>query len=199
MLERALSIKREAPILTDEEATKIAVEVFTDRRINGFVDREIKYFYGGMPLIDYCRIHPEYNYISIRIYIMRKLAKNPEADIQEVIDSYFLIEHQTHTYHFVDGIPLYDYCEKNGIVYNSIMSSLSRMRKSSKYNALSEQERLKIALENYQNYVGCYLYYKGIPLFTYCKKNNHSYNTIYNYIFALIKENHEGGYGHCFC
>ena len=48
MVERALSIKREAPILTDEEATKIAVEVFTDRRINGFVDREIKYFYEGM-------------------------------------------------------------------------------------------------------------------------------------------------------
>lgn len=191
MAERALNIKRENPSLTDEEATKIAVEEFTDRRINGCGDREIKYFYSGMPLIDYCRIHPEYNYISIRIYIMRKLAKNPEATIQEVIDSYFLVEHQSHTYHFVDGIPLYVYCEQNGIVYNSIMKSLSRMRKNPKYSSLTEQERLKIAIENYQNYVGCYLYYKGITLYAYCKDNNYSYNTVYNYIFALLKEHHD--------
>ena len=183
MVDRVINIKKKNPDLTDDEATRIAVEDFTDRGI--------KYFYSGMPLIDYCRLHPEYNYVSVRTYLMRKLDKEPSANIQEIIDSYFLIEHQAHTYHFVDGKPLYDYCEQKGITYNSIMSSLSRMRKNPKYNLLSEQERLKIALENYQNYVGCYLYYKGISLFTYCKENDYSYNTIYNYIFALIKENHD--------
>lgn len=183
MVDRVINLKKSNPSLTDDEATRIAVEEFNDRGI--------KYFYDGMPLVDYCRLHPEYNYISIRIYVMRKLEKNPEANVQEVIDSYFLVEHQKRTYHFVDGISLYAYCEQNGIVYNSIIKSLSKMRKMPEYSSLTEEERLKIALENYQTYVGCYLYYKGITLFSYCKENNYSYNTVYNYIFALMKEHHD--------
>jgi len=183
MADRTLTIKRGNPSLTDDEATRIAVE--------DFGDRGIKYFYDGMPLVDYCRLHPEYNYISIRTYILRKLKKNPEADIQEVVDSYFLVEHQRRIYHFVDGIPLYAYCEEHGIVYNTIIKTLSKMRKNPKYSSLKEQERLATALENYQNYVGCYLYYKGITLYAYCKDNNYSYNTVYNYIFALLKEHHD--------
>lgn len=182
MISRVDSIKKQKTSILDDEATRIAIEEFNDKGI--------KYFYGGMPLVVYCQLHPEYNYFSILTYIYRKLENNPDVDIQEVINSYFLVEHKTHTYHFVDGIPLYEYCEQNGIVYNSIIHSLSRMRKNPKYSSLTEQERLKIAIENYQSYVGCYLYYKGISLFEYCRKNDYSYNSVYNYIFSLVKDNH---------
>lgn len=179
MVSRVESIKEKNPELSDLEATRIAIEETND---NG-----IKLFYDGIPLVEYCEKHPEYKYGSVLTYLKRARKKYPDKDTQEIIDSYFLMEHQSHTYHFIDGKPLYDYCDEFGIVYSTILSSLSSLRKNPKYSSLTEQERLQIALKNYQKHV--YLYYKGETLHSYCKRNDYSYNTVYNYIFKYIKEN----------
>ncbi len=139
MISRVESIKASFLDIDDNEATRIAIEDYSDKGI--------KYFYDGLPLVEYCRLHPEYLYSSVSLYIRRKKEKNPNLSDQEIIDSYFEIEHTTHTYHFIDDVPLMEYCDNYDITYTSIIQDLSRMRKNEKYKNLSEQERLNIAKE----------------------------------------------------
>ncbi len=178
MIDRVISVKNANKDISDDEATRIAVEEKGGPNI--------KYFYDGIPLADYCRLHPEYNYTSIITYISRKLEKNPKENVQKIINSYFLTEHKSHTYHFVDGIALYEYCETNGIVYRNILSRLCLLRNNPKYRELTEQERLTIALSMTPKN---YLYFEGVYLAEYCRKNNYSYNSVYNYVIKTLKEN----------
>ena len=183
MISRVESIKTSFPDIDDNEATRIAIEDYSDKGI--------KYFYDGIPLVEYCKLHPEYLYSSISLYIRRKKEGNPNLTNQEIIVSYFKTSHTPHTYHFIDDLPLMEYCDKHGIVYASIMTALSKMRKMDKYKSLSEQERLNIALANYKR---PYLFWGEKSLFSYCKENNYSYNSVYNYVIQMIKNNPDISY-----
>lgn len=178
MVSRVEDIKKEIPDISDNEAVRISIEDYNDRGI--------KYFYDGIPLVDYCRLHPEYLYSSISLYIRRKKEKYPNLDTQEIIDTYFKIEHQKHTFHFIDGIPLIEYCNNNDIIYRSVLSALSKMRNNAKYKNLTEQERLKLIIDNYKR---PYLYYNGMSLYAYCKQHNYLYNTVYNYVINMVNNN----------
>lgn len=178
MISRVESIKELFPDIDDNEAVRIAIEDYNDKGI--------KYFYDGIPLVEYCQLHPEYSYSSVLTYIRRKKEKNPDLDIQKIIDSYFEISHYQYTYHFIDGVPLMDYCDNHNIIYTSIISTLSKMRNNDKYNKLSEQERLNIAIANYKR---PYLFWNGETLASYCRKNDYSYNSVYNYVLKLMKDN----------
>lgn len=57
------------------------------------------------------------------------------------------------------------------------------MRKNDKYKHLSEQERLTIVIANYRR---PYLFWKGQSLYAYCKENDYSYNSVYNYIIQSM-------------
>lgn len=178
MVSRVEDIKKELSDISDNEAVRISIEDYNDRGI--------KYFYNGIPLVDYCRIHPEYLYSTISLYIRRKKEKYPNLDTQEIIDTYFKIEHQKHTFHFIDGIPLIEYCNNNDIIYRSVLSALSRMRNNDKYKNLTEQERLKLIIDNYKR---PYLFFEGMSLYAYCKENNYLYNTVFNYVINMINNN----------
>ena len=178
MISRVENIKMLFPDIDDTEATRIAIEDYSDKGI--------KYFYDGIPLVEYCKIHPEFIYNSISLYIRRKKEKYPDLDIQSIINYYFETEHAKHTYHFIDNVPLMEYCDENNIFYSSILSSLSKMRKDDKYKNLSENERLDIAINNYKR---PYLFYKEQTLASYCRENNYSYNSVYNYIVQVVKNN----------
>lgn len=180
MLSRIESIKKLYPNVDNNEIVRVAIEDYSD---NG-----IKYFYNGIPLVAYCQLHPEFNYSSILTYIRRKRIKSPNFDTQLIINSYFKEEHLSHTYHIIDGSRLREYCDNHGIVYNSILSSISKMRKNVKCKDLSDHERLKIAITKYKR---PYLFYKGVSLFVYCKENDYSYNTVYNYVVKMIETNPE--------
>ena len=176
MISRVENIKEQFPDIDDNEAVRIAIE--------DYGDKGIKYFYDGVPLVEYCQLHSEYSYSSVLTYIRRKKEKNSDLNIQEIIDSYFKIVHRQHTYHFIDGVPLMEYCDNHDIVYTSVISILSKMRNNAKYNHLNEQERLNIVLTNYKR---PYLFWNGETLASYCRKNNYSYNSVYNYIMQLMK------------
>lgn len=178
MISRVESIKTSFPDIDDNEATRIAIEDYSDKGI--------KYFYDGIPLVEYCKLHPEYLYSSVLLYIRRKKEKNSDLDTQKIIDSYFEIEHTQHTYHFMDNVPLMEYCDSNDIIYTSIISALSKMRKDDKYKNLSEQERLNIAITNYKK---PYLFWGEKTLASYCRENNYSYNSVYNYMVQMMKNN----------
>ena len=178
MISRVENIKKSFPDIDDNEAVRIAIEDYNDKGI--------KYFYDGIPLVEYCKLHPESPYSSVLSYIRRKKEKHPNLDIQEIINSFFKIEHKQHTYHYIDGMSLMEYCDCYDIVYTSIISALSRMRKDNRYRDLSEQERLNIAIHNYKRQ---YLFFGEETLASYCRKNNYSYNTVYNYVMQMIKSN----------
>lgn len=139
IISRVERLKETFPSINNNEATRIAIEDYSDKGI--------KYFYDGMPLVDYCKLHPEYAYSNISLYIRRKKEKNPSLTYQEIINSYFKTSHTTHTYHFIDDIPLLEYCDNYDIPYTSIIQTLAKIRKNEKYKDLSEQERLNIAKE----------------------------------------------------
>ncbi len=178
MISRVESIKTSFPDIDDNEATRIAIEDYSDKGI--------KYFYDGIPLVEYCKLHPEYLYSSVSLYIRRKKEKNPNLSDQEIIDFYFETEHTTHTYNFIDDVSLMEYCDNHDIVYTSIIQALSRMRKNEKYKNLSEQERLNIAIANYKK---PYLFWGKKTLASYCRENNYSYNSVYNYMVQMMKNN----------
>lgn len=178
MISRVENIKNSSQNIDDNEAVRIAIEDYNDGGI--------KYFYDGIPLVEYCQLHPEYLYSSISLYIRRKRKKNPNLDTQEIINSYFEMNHTQHTYHFMDDVPLIEYCDSHGIVYASILSILSKMRMNDKYKNLSEQERLNIAIANYKK---PYLFWNEKTLSSYCRENNYSYNSVYNYMIQMMKNN----------
>lgn len=175
MVDRIEKIKEQDSTISDEEATRIAIKDVKTRKSSGSSD--IKYYYSGMPLVEYCRLHPEYNYNAITLYIRRHKEKNPKSKIQDIINSYFKANRTHHTYHYVNGVPLLEYCDKNGIVYGTILDTLSKMRHDDKFKHLKEDERLQIALANYKRRVNLILY-RGVSLYKFCKENDYSYNSI---------------------
>lgn len=177
MISRVESLQDANKTLSLDRIVEIAIEEYNDKGI--------KYYYDGMPLVDYCKLHSEYNYSTVSTFIRREKESHPEKDIQEIINSFFEKEHFSHTYHFVDGVPLLEYCAYNDISYSTILTMLYRMRKSEKYNNLTEEERLKVVLKNYKRH--SFLYYKGQTLFNYCKEHNYSYISVYNYVVVLLR------------
>lgn len=138
MISRVESIKSTNPSISDSEATRIAVEDFND---NGII-----FYYDGIPLVEYCRLHPEYNYGSVLSHIRRARKKYPHLSIQLIINSYFEKEHKSHNSYFVDGIPLVEYCKIHNLPYHYIIHHLYYMRIKEEYKDLTIKERLDIAI-----------------------------------------------------
>lgn len=139
MISRVESIKSTNPTISDSEATRMAIEDFND---NGII-----YYYDGIPLVEYCRLHPEYNYISVLSYIRRTREKNPHLSVQQIINSYFEKEHKSHNSYFVDEIPLVEYCRIHNLPYHYIIHLLYYMRIKEEYKDLTIKERLDIAID----------------------------------------------------
>lgn len=56
--------------------------------VDEYAFRGVKYFYEGIPLIDYCELNPSLNYSSITTYIRRKKKKYPQKTDDEIIKEY---------------------------------------------------------------------------------------------------------------
>ena len=177
MISRVESLRETNKTLSLDRIVEIAIEEYNDKGI--------KYYYDGMPLVDYCKLHKEYNYNTISTFIKRQKKSHPLKDIQKIINSFFEKEHLSHTYHSVDGVSLLEYCACNDISYSTILTMLCSMRKNEKFNNLTEEEKLKLILKNYKRRK--ILYYKGQTLSNYCKEHNYSYISIYNYVVVLLR------------
>lgn len=111
-----------------------------------FNDNGIIYYYDGIPLVEYCRLHPEYNYGSVLSHIRRARKKYPHLSVQLIINSYFEKEHKSHNSYFVDEMPLKEYCIVNNLSYRYIIYLLYSMRIKEEYKNLDIKERLEIAV-----------------------------------------------------
>lgn len=87
--------------------------------MNGFDNKNFRFFYKGIPLKEYCESHPEINYNTIRTYINREKEKNSELSDEELIQQYLDKEHKGIYKYYYLGIPLKQYCDENNLNYKN--------------------------------------------------------------------------------
>lgn len=145
-------------------------------------------YYKGMLLEDYCRSNPEVIFCDAFMVVRRELKQGSKRSADTIIDEY-LENKYMRTYHFVEGIPLKEYCLENDIGYRSVLSRLSSMRRDIRFKHLSEQERLDIILAGSINdYFKCCLQFGDMSLYAYCKKEDISYKSVYGAMKRFMRE-----------
>ncbi len=149
--------------------------------------QESKYFYKGIPLSKYCKDN-KLNLKTIRAKILQK-KNNPKYSnyteqqiVNMAVESYGL-----GTKHMWRGMSLRQYCQKNGINYDTITSRIEKLKKENP--SLSNDELVTAALEKFQskNY---HFFYEGIPLKDYCEKHPEiNWQTIRSFIYSELEKN----------
>lgn len=177
MVSRVEDIIKKNPKIANDEATRIAIEECND---NGVI-----YYYNNMPLVDYCRLHPEHLYSSVLTYIKRQKEKYPKKSNQEIVNSYFEKDHKAHAKYYVENDTLKSYCEKNDINYENVISYMCKIRKANP--KLSGEAILKKAIEKVESSADKKtLMYQGIYLTEYCRQHDLLFTSIYTKIYNLI-------------
>ena len=111
--------RKRHPELTDEEL----IEKYIEKEHKGIY----KYYYLGIPLVEYCRQH-NLNYKNIITYISKHKKEEQYSNltedefIEKVMNNY---EPFCHKYMYKNQT-LYDYCSKNSISYYSVISHVKR-------------------------------------------------------------------------
>ena len=175
--QRIANLKKENPDLSNDELVVLAIE--------GFENKNYKYFYKGVPLKEYCEKHPEINYKNLRGYILEKRTKQPDLSIEEIIEQYINSERDNIKYYY-KGTTLRQYCEENDINYSVIISNMKRNRNAEGYKDLSQEEFIERIIDQYEPKEGKY-FYKGMSLYEYCKQNNFSYYSVVSFIKRRIE------------
>lgn len=176
--ERIISLKKRYPDFTNDELCVIAIE--------DFHNNNYRFYYNGVPLIEYCKEHPEINYNTIRSYINRELSKNPDLSINEIIENYINKENKGIYKYYYIGIPLKKYCVDNNLNYGNIIAFISRCKEKEEYKNLSNNDLIEKVMDNYEPFTIKYTY-QGNSLFDYCKNNNFSYYSVISYVKRKIK------------
>ncbi len=173
MYERAINQKMKYPNKTNDEIVIMVME--------NYENSNYQYFYDEMPLIDYCRLHPENKYRTIIGRINKAKKENPEVDVDAVIDNYINSKHKGPFRYYYLGIPLKEYCEANGINYDYFLNYMRYHRKDLEYQNKTDDEVVEIAMSNFQPFEYKY-FYKGQSLYQYCIDNNFPYSSVVTYV-----------------
>ena len=170
---RINSLKKKNESLSNDELVILAMVEFENQNL--------KFFYKGIPLKEYCKNHPEIKYNTIRTYIKREKEKNPNLSNEEIIKQYLDKEHKGIYRYYYLGIPLKQYCDENNLNYKNIIAYISRHRNSDNYKELSDDEFIQVIMNQYQPFEPTYMY-KGITLREYCSKNDLSYYSVISFV-----------------
>lgn len=127
-----------------------------------------KYYYKGVPLIEYCKQN-NLSYTSIIAYIGR-LKDNGDLDglndtqiIEKVMKSYKPVEKRMYK-----GKSLAKYCEDEDISYSFVLSLLKKKKEENP--DISDNDLLTKIVDSIKNDSIKY-YYKGLSLEKYCREN----------------------------
>ena len=170
---RINNLRKKNKNLSNDELVILAME--------GFDNKNFRFFYKGIPLKEYCESHPEINYNTIRTYINREKEKNSELSDEELIQQYLDKEHKGIYKYYYLGIPLKQYCDENNLNYKNIIIYMSRYRNTDKFKGLSDEEFVEAIMEKYQPFEPKYLY-NGLTLREYCILNNLSYYSVVSFV-----------------
>ena len=176
---RIKRIKDKNSNLSNDEIVILAVD--------GYGKKQYKFFYQGVPLIEYCKNHPELSYPSIKSYITSNKMKYPELSYEELLERYFLREHNETYRYYYEGMPLKKYCEENDLDYSRIASFFRYHRNEPEYINLSDDEYARIMLSKYQPFSPKYLY-NGTTLRNYCINNELSYFSVVSFVKRKLEK-----------
>lgn len=174
---RINKLKKQDSTLSNEQLVVFAVEEFENQNY--------RYYYDGMPLVEYCRLHPSISYSAIKSYLNTEQAKNPQVSDDELIRRYMEKEHRGMYRLYYLGIPLKRYCMENGLSYKNIITYMSKYRKDKRFMDLSDDEFVEAVMNFYQPFEVKYSY-DGVTLKEYCRRNNLSYYSVVSFVKRKI-------------
>lgn len=170
---RINNLRKQNEELSNDELVILAMEEFDNKNL--------RFFYKGVPLKEYCESHPEINSNTIRTYINREKEKNPELSDEELIEQYLDKAHKGIYKYYYLGIPLKQYCDENNINYRNIITYMSRYRNNDNFKGLSDDEFVEAIMQEYQPFEPKYLY-KKLTLREYCIQNDLSYYSVVSFV-----------------
>ena len=131
-----------------------------------------KYTYEGIPLHQYCQ-NNGLNYSAQVKKIKRYRQKHPNLSTEKLIQM-AIANLGAMTMYYYEGIPLYQYCQKNGLNYSVQVNKIKKYRQ--KHPNLSTEELVQMVMTS----LGTrnIYYYQGITLYKYCHQHNLNYETI---------------------
>ena len=138
---RIFRYKQKYPELSNSELVTYAMEEFENSNY--------KYYYQGIPLMEYCEKHHR-NYRTIYSRILKKKKTNPDLSAEELViyalEDYRLPERGKYYY---QGITLGEYCRNNQLVYTTFCNRILKYKQ--KHPELSDDELVIYAIENFEN------------------------------------------------
>lgn len=139
-----------------------AIEQYISKEHKG----RYKYYYCGIPLVQYC----EENNLSYKnIIAYRSSSKFQNLSDDEFIEQIMDIYQPFKPKYMYKGITLRQYCKQNNLSYYSVVSFVKR--KLAKNSSLNIDDLIDEGIKTINRY-GIIYYYKGIPLLDYAKQNN---------------------------
>lgn len=158
-------LKKKGKITDNSEIIRLSIVEY--KKLN------IKYMYGGIPLVEYCK-NEGINYDTIKRRIRKIKEEGKITDVDEIVRLSVDEYKDTRTKYMYEGVPLMDYCKDNNIAYQSIMGRIYRRKK--KNSSLTPSELVKLSLSEYYNMNFMY-FVDDIPLKEWCVKNGGGYPT----------------------
>lgn len=179
ILDRIYVLKEKNKDLSNDDLINLA--------LNEFENSNYKFFYEGIPLVEYCKKNPEIKYPTIKTFIYTNREKYPSLSDEEIIKMYIDKAHKGIYKYYYLGIPLKEYCENNNLNYKNIISYIGTYKDTDSYKDLSDDELIEKIMDQYEPFSPKYMY-KGTTLRDYCIKNDISYYSVLTYIKRKIKK-----------
>lgn len=171
---RISKLKKEYPILSLERLIIMAIREYQNPNQ--------KYFYEGIPLTHYCKLHPEIKYDNIKQHLRKKEKEKGEIlttnEIQSFIEEYISKVKRI--------IKIKRYCEENNLEYKNVQRYVCKHRYDEKYGELSSDKVIDILLSNYCPFQIKFPY-KETTLSKYCEKHKLSYAAIASFVRNKMK------------
>lgn len=165
-----------------KDSTK-SIDELIDEGIKTINRYGIIYYYQGIPLVEYAKEH-NLNASSIRGAILRYRLKN-DKPLQEIVNHCVESYQKLSIKFFYNNIPLYQYCKKIGLSYDTVISRY--MVEYSDNPNISVDDAIKQIVDNYLEHPPVTIKYcfDNQSLARFCDKNGYPYLAIYRRIKTL--------------
>lgn len=173
------STRKKHPEWTDDAVLKDVVNRLRKGRT--------KYYFAGTTLNKYCKENGIVSSTVRRIY--QKLINNLDEDFKEesVMKNAVELARKGREKYSIDNVKLSLYCEENGINKGSIISSISRYRRTHPESELSDEEVVKEVLKHHRT--GYSTYYVGEETFSsYVLRHGYDPSSVLHKLWILHPE-----------
>ena len=166
-----------------KRGSKKTIDELIDEGINTINRHQIKYYYKGIPLIEYAKANGLKAH-SIRVAIINKKAKS-DRPLQEIIDECVESYQKFQVRYFYNGEPLLSFCKRIGLSYDTVIYRY--INDYADNPNIGIDEAIKQIVDDYIENppVRTKYYYKDQSLARFCDENGYPYIAITNRIRKL--------------